>query len=108
MKLKWLVLAGAAALLVNGFGGSPAEAAKRKYYQRGSMNYSYMAGPRTRVYVTRRSWLDAGTEVLPGERKFTDYAIPPGSSIADQLDPRGGFRRQPLPDPWDLPGSNKW
>jgi len=25
--------------------------------------------------VTKRSWLDAGTEVLPGERKFTDYAF---------------------------------
>ena len=25
-----------------------------------------------------RSFLDAGTEVLPGERKFLDYAFPPG------------------------------
>ena len=31
----------------------------------------------TRIYVTKRSWLDAGTEVLPGERKFQDYAFPP-------------------------------
>ena len=29
------------------------------------------------VYVTTRSWLDAGTEVLPGDRKFQDYAFPP-------------------------------
>ena len=31
-------------------------------------NRSYQQGPHTRVYVTTRSWLDAGTEVLPGDR----------------------------------------
>jgi hypothetical protein len=35
--------------------------------------------PRARVTVAPRSFLDAGTEVLPGERKFTDYALPAGS-----------------------------
>src|SRR5262249_21429449 len=30
--------------------------------------------PRARITVEPRSFLDAGTEVLPGERKFTDYA----------------------------------
>jgi hypothetical protein len=29
--------------------------------------------PRARITVEPRSFLDAGTEVLPGERKFTDY-----------------------------------
>jgi hypothetical protein len=29
-------------------------------------NVSYQSGPHTRIYVTKRSWLDAGTEVLPG------------------------------------------
>src|SRR5215831_10550275 len=33
--------------------------------------------PRARVVVLPRSYLDAGTEVLPGERKFLDYAYPP-------------------------------
>src|SRR2546429_99826 len=33
--------------------------------------------PRSRVVVVPRSFLDAGTEVLPGERKFLDYALPP-------------------------------
>ena len=34
--------------------------------------------PRSRVVVVvPRSYLDAGTEVLPGERKFLDYAFPP-------------------------------
>ena len=44
----------------------------------GGPNVVYQQGPRTRVYVTKRSWLDGGTEVLPGDRKFTDYAYPAG------------------------------
>src|SRR4029079_16969128 len=32
--------------------------------------------PRVRVTVAPRSFLDAGTEVRPGDRKFTDYAFP--------------------------------
>jgi hypothetical protein len=32
-------------------------------------------------YVTKRSWLDAGSEVFPGDRKFTDDAFPPGYSF---------------------------
>jgi hypothetical protein len=45
-------------------------------------NVTYMVG-HTRLFVTKRSWLDAGTEVLPGERHYLDYAIPPehGSGI---------------------------
>src|SRR5579885_2050780 len=31
----------------------------------------------TRIIVTPRSYLDGGTEVLPGQRKYSDYAIPP-------------------------------
>jgi len=49
----------------------------RPYYGAGGPNRVYQQGPRTRVYVTTRSWLDAGTEVLPGDRKFQDYAFPP-------------------------------
>jgi hypothetical protein len=33
---------------------------------------------RTRVVVAPRDFLDAGTNVVPGERKFLDYAFPPG------------------------------
>ncbi len=67
-------------------------------------NYSYMAGPRTRVYVTRRSWLDAGTEVNPGDRKFTDYALAPGYSYGRSID-RLFQDRQPLSTtPLDLGG----
>lgn len=62
--------------------------------------------PRPQITVTRRSFLDAGTEVLPGERKFTDYAFPigPGSSPYAVLGPGQSFVRRPLPDPGYLSG----
>ena len=44
-------------------------------------------GPHTRIYVSKRSWLDAGTEVLPGDRKFTDYAFPPSRPFGEQQQP---------------------
>src|ERR1700730_17360098 len=47
----------------------------RAYYGASGPNVSYQQGP-TRIFVTKRSWLDAGAEVLPGDRKFLDYAFP--------------------------------
>ncbi|ABD05047.1 conserved hypothetical protein [Rhodopseudomonas palustris HaA2] len=73
-----------------------------RYGDRGP-NSSYQAGPRTRVYVTKRSWLDAGTEVLPGDRKFSDYAFPPGYSFARENGQRP-LDRQPLNPASDLGG----
>ena len=52
---------------------------------------------------SKRSWLDGGTEVLPGERKFTDYAIPPTQSFGMQNRNRP-LERQPLNPPSDLGG----
>ena len=75
----------------------------RPYYGPGGPNRSYQQGPRTRVYVTTRSWLDAGTEVLPGDRKFTDYAYPPGQSFSRENLNRP-IDRQPLYSDWDLGG----
>ncbi len=53
---------------------------------------SYQQGPRTRVYVTKRSWLDAGTEVLPGDRKFSDYAFPPEKPCCSISQPRATMK----------------
>jgi hypothetical protein len=39
-----------------------------------------------KVTVQKRSFLDAGTEVLPGQRKFNDYAFPPGYSPTQSID----------------------
>ena len=80
---------------------------KRQYDDRGNgPNVSYQQGPRTRIYVTKRSWLDAGVEVLPGDRKFTDYAFPPAigyPSFARENNNRP-IDRQPLNPPSDLGG----
>ncbi|MEX0753278.1 MAG: hypothetical protein WD073_10195 [Xanthobacteraceae bacterium] len=60
---------------------------------------------RTRIIVQKRSFLDGGTEVLPGQRKYTDYVFPPGYSPTSAIDGTvGGGIRSPLPGPWDLPG----
>jgi hypothetical protein len=66
-------------------------------------NRSYQSGPRTRIYVSKRSWLDGGTEVLAGERKFSDYALPPGTSFARENNNRP-LDRQPLSPDSDLGG----
>jgi hypothetical protein len=73
------------------------------YYGPGGPNISYQSGPHTRIYVTKRSWLDAGIEVLPGDRKFTDYAFPPGYSFGRENNNRP-IDRQPLNPPSDMGG----
>ena len=69
-------------------------------------NRVYQQGPRTRVYVSTRSWLDAGTEVLPGDRKFQDYAFPPAIGYPDFARENNNrpIDRQPLNPPSDLGG----
>jgi hypothetical protein len=61
--------------------------------------------PATRVIVTKRSYLDAGTEVKPGERHFTDYAWPPGWNpwSGNNIDPMNSHMSPP--DPFWLPGT---
>jgi hypothetical protein len=75
----------------------------RPYYGANGPNVSYQQGPHTRIYVTRRSWLDAGVEVLPGDRKFTDYAFPPARSFGMENNNRP-LDRQPLNPASDMGG----
>jgi hypothetical protein len=77
----------------------------RPYYGPNGPNVVYQQGP-TRIYVTKRSWLDAGTEVLPGERKFLDYAFPPdiGYPSFARENRNRPIDRQPLNPPSDLGG----
>ena len=111
------VLLAAAAVVAVGFGADTANAQSqrdqlrydrdgRPYYGSQGPNRSYQQGPRTRVYVTTRSWLDAGTEVLPGDRKFMDYAIPPelGYPSFGRENLNRPIDRQPLNPPSDLGG----
>ena len=108
---KLAVLLAAIAVVAVGFDMTPASAqTKRQYDDRGrpyygpnGPNVSYQQGPRTRIYVTKRSWLDAGVEVLPGDRKFTDYAFPPAQSFARENNNRP-IDRQPLNPPSDMGG----
>ena len=58
--------------------------------------------PRTRITVRRRSYLDAGTEVLPGERKYSDYVYGPTYSVTGPIDPTSGSGCcWPLPLPFE-------
>src|ERR1700737_5591614 len=108
---KLAVLLAAVAIVAVGFDMTPAGAQpKRQYDNRGrpyygptGPNVSYQQGPHTRVYVTKRSWLDAGVEVLPGDRKFNDYAFPQSRSFALENNNRP-LDRQPLYPAYDLGG----
>lgn len=80
-----------------------AQGSKRKAAKKYGPVPTTMAPPRTRITV-RRSYLDAGTYVVPGDRKFTDYAIPPGYSPIGVIENRSGVYSTALPGPFTLPG----
>lgn len=62
---------------------------------------------RTKIIIQKRSYLDGGTEVLPGERKYRDYAEPPGYSVTEPIKNTAFDRdKQTMPGPFDLPGKN--
>lgn len=106
---KGLLLLAAGTLIAASLAG-PSNAQAPQYNPRSRTVYSngpnvvYQQG-RTRIYVSKRSWLDGGTEVLPGDRKFTDYAFPDplGPSFATRNNNRS-LERQPLNTPSDLGG----
>ena len=106
---KLAMLLAAATLVAVGATSASAQS-KPKYDKDGRIVYGaqgpnrvYQQGPRTRVYVTTRSWLDAGTEVLPGDRKFTDYAFPPARSFGQENNNRP-LDRQPMNPSSDMGG----
>jgi hypothetical protein len=111
---KLAALLAAAAIIAVGFDMTAANAQSKRqsddrgraYYGPNGPNVSYQQGPRTRVYVTKRSWLDAGVEVLPGDRKFTDYAFPSpfGYPTFARENNNRPIDRQPLNPPSDLGG----
>lgn len=62
---------------------------------------------RTRVVVQKRSFLDGGTEVAPGERGYTNYVTGPTSLTPfSSIDNTAFSHRGPLAGPFDLPGRN--
>ncbi len=66
---------------------TPADAATHK-----RTNHADMHAQR-RVVVTRRSYLDPGTEVLPGSQTYTQYVFPLGFH---NHHPEYGFKGDPI------------
>jgi hypothetical protein len=101
MRLMSLVVLAAVAVAL---AAVPAEAAKRKRSQVvAGQSVRNEAGvvvrrSRTRIIVTKRSYLDAGTEVYPGSQNYTDYVFSPnyGSPAYSVLGPG---RRDGEPNP---------
>ena len=62
---------------------------------------------RTRVIIQKRSYLDPGTEVFPGENSDHKYAFPANHHASSVLDrtPFGGDQTS-LPNMWTLPFKN--
>jgi hypothetical protein len=101
----------AAAIAVTAF-AVPADAAPRKKRYAAAPNQNTLivtrdefGRTRTRVVVTPRSYLDGGTEVLPGQRKFQFRDAQPYWSPIDVLGPGRNYDRQPLNSPWESGGT---
>jgi hypothetical protein len=104
-----------AAIAVTAVAVPPVEAqTTKKKYAYTTTRVARADRPRARVVVVPRSFLDAGTEVQPGERKFTDYAFPPsgnagiGISAVTNTGGKVGWDRSPMMQPGQLGGFNPW
>ena len=113
MTMRMYVAALSAAIIASSaLVAGPADAqtqSPQKRYTSSTSRAATANRPRARVVVAPRSFLDAGTEVLPGERKFTDYAFPPTYTplgVVTNTGGRVGWHQSPLPGPFDLPGRN--
>jgi hypothetical protein len=100
---------GAVALLA-----APADAAPKKkaivYDTRGHTVFTSRdeeGKTRTRIIIQKRSYLDPGTEVLPGDRSDRDYAFSPSHSASGVFDNTAfGSNQSALPGPFSLPSKN--
>ncbi len=103
--MRWIyvaVLTAAAA----GLAVAPAEAAKKRSQYVSQQSVQPTTGEagvvvrrsRTRITVTRRSYLDPGTEVYPGSQNYTGYVFSPsyGSPAHSILGP-GRPEGEPVP-----------
>jgi hypothetical protein len=104
------IAAGAAIVAVAvAFAAAPVGAAtKKKQVVDSDTRVVRVVRPSTRVIVTRRSFLDPGTETLPLDQHYHDYAFSPTYSPYPNYGGVVGFSRAPLPGPFDLPGFNRY
>ena len=113
--MRFTTAAALAATAIGGallLSGAPADAAKKKanepYFFSSQSQRVIVQRPRSRITIRReRSYLDPGNEVLPGERKYTEYATPYGYSAIDVLGPGMGWNRTPFNDPFDVPSRSR-
>jgi hypothetical protein len=99
MRARVLCLACLAALVAGGIAAPAAAQSDKPAAAQPGVRKSPPRPP-ARVTVQRRSFLDAGTEVLPGQRKFTDYAFPPGYSPTGVIDYTSANVRGPRDGLW--------
>jgi len=114
MRLKVVATAFAAAAAI-GLLALPADAAPKKkrvviVNGRGHTVFTSRnedGRTRTRVIIQKRSYLDPGTEVMPGDRNDRDYAILPNQSAISVLDNTAfGGNQTALPGPFTLQSKN--
>lgn len=112
MSLK-IVATAIAAAAVFGLLAVPADAApKKKRVVTASGNTVFVSRDengrrRTRVIIQKRSYLNPGTEVFPGENSDHRYAFPVTSSAGGVFDNTPfGTGQSSLPGPWTLPSKN--
>jgi len=97
------VLAVAAAALLN----VPADAASKKRSAYAQAQYGQVVrgqavavrNSRTRITVTRRSYLDPGSEIYPGSMSSRDYVFPPNTRDSTDLYLPGEAQKSSLPHP---------
>jgi hypothetical protein len=95
------VAAVAIATIALALAAAPAGAdVKKKYVTRDGRIVSVVRGP-TRLTVRPRSFLDPGTETLPYNEHYADYAFPPTYTPYPHQGGIVGFWRAPLPSPID-------
>jgi hypothetical protein len=112
MRLKiWAAGLCAMGIAIMAFTTPPATAAPKKKTVASQSQVVVASRNRSRIRVAPRSFLDGGTEVLPGDRKFMDYALPAGEIGAPMSQIKGtAFNRETaLPGPFYLPSrQNPW
>jgi hypothetical protein len=113
MRLKVVAAAFAVSAAI-GMMAAPADAAPKKKVAvldaRGQTVFTSRdeeGKTRTRIIIQKRSFLDPGTEVLPGDTNDRHYAFSPNHSGLSVFDNTAFGRSQStLPGPFDMSGKN--
>ena len=114
--MRLMAVAVAAALAVGAASAADAAQSKKRYVQRPAGHTVFVSRDesgrtRTKIIVQKRSYLDGGTEVMPGDiPNAGNFTLLPTQRPSNALganvitNPPG-----PIPDPWFLPGrDNPW